>query len=122
MSTGGRVVTHQEYYLPDPHATILFIGYQAAGSLGRVIQEGAKSVTIKGNTIPIHAHIETLTGYSGHTDGPGLLSFVEHTAPTLKRVFVAMGEPSQALALAQKIKDNFGIEVTVPEAGEVIEI
>ncbi len=122
MSTGGRVVTHQEFYLGDPNAMILFIGYQAAATLGRRIQEGAKKVTIGGRSIDVRAEIRTVTGYSGHADSLGLLSFVEATAPTLTQVFVAMGEPSQATALAQRIHDNFGVDAIVARPNHSVDL
>lgn len=122
MSNGGRIRAHERAYLPDPNASILFTGYQAPGSLGRSIQEGVRSVEIDGERIAVRARISSLTGYSGHKDRDGLISFVEQAHETLQRVFVAMGETSASLFLAQRIRDFLGIDARVPAAGETVEI
>jgi metallo-beta-lactamase family protein len=120
MSSGGRVVHHEKEYLPNPNNTVLLTGYQAVGTMGRLIQEGVKTVHITGDDVLVRAHIVTISGYSGHKDSDGLLAFVEDTQSTLKKVFVVMGEPKSALFLAQKIKDNLGIETHVPERGDSV--
>jgi metallo-beta-lactamase family protein len=129
MSSGGRIRAHEMQYLPDPNASVLFVGYQAPGSLGRRIQDGAKSVLIDGTTVPIRATIDSLGGYSGHADRDGLLNFVEKAVTTedgspaqLERVFVVMGEPRAELFIAQRIHDFLGVEAHVPAQGEVVDI
>lgn len=120
MSNGGRIIHHERNYLPDPNNTILLTGYQSAGTLGRLIQEGVKTVRISGVDVTVRAHVVTIFAYSGHKDSYGLLNFVEDAGENLKKVFVVMGEPKSALALSQKIKDNFGISAYAPERGESI--
>lgn len=120
MSTGGRVVHHERHYLPDPNNTLLLTGYQAVGSPGRLIQEGVKTVRITGEDVIVRAHVVTITGYSGHKDSDGLLSFVEDIEDTLKKVFVVMGEPKSAMFLVQKLRDNLGIEAYAPEQGSSV--
>ncbi|OGI85520.1 hypothetical protein A3A05_03720 [Candidatus Nomurabacteria bacterium RIFCSPLOWO2_01_FULL_41_12] len=120
MSTGGRIVHHERHYLPDPNNTLLLTGYQSVGTPGRLIQEGVKTVRITGEDVVVRAHIVTISGYSGHKDSDGLLSFVEDTQDTLKKIFVVMGEPKSALFLVQKLRDNLGIEAYAPEAGESV--
>ncbi|MDO8594751.1 MAG: MBL fold metallo-hydrolase [bacterium] len=122
MSAGGRILEHERRYLGDPNNTILFIGYQAIGGLGRQIQEGVKHIHINHEEVTVRARIETITGYSSHMDGDHLLEFAEKGAETLEKVFVVMGEPKAALFLAQRIKDYGGIETMVPVAGESVEI
>jgi metallo-beta-lactamase family protein len=122
MSTGGRIIYHEKRYLPDPASTLLIVGYQAAGTLGREIQEGAKSVVISGEKIKVNARIETISSYSAHMDSEDLLNFVSNSANTLKKVFVVMGEPSSSLYLAQKIRDNIGVNATAPEEAQSIEL
>lgn len=122
MSSGGRIRAHEAQYLPDPNATVLFVGYQAPGSLGRRIQEGSKKVLINGETVPVRARIESVEGYSGHKDRDGLLDFVEETQQTLKRVFVVMGEPKSETFLAQRIKDFLGVHATVPQQGDQVQV
>jgi len=122
MSTGGRILHHEQHYLPDPKSTLLLVGYQEIGSLGRLIQEGARSVRIMGQDIPINAKIVTIHGYSAHKDSDHLLQFVNDTRDTIKRVFVAMGETRASMFLAQRIRDYLGIDARCPAAGETLEI
>jgi metallo-beta-lactamase family protein len=120
MSAGGRIVHHEMHYLPDPNNTLLLTGYQSVGTPGRLIQEGVKTVHILGEDVIVRAKVITINGYSGHKDSDGLLSFVEDTMETLKKVFVVMGEPKSSMFLVQKIRDNLGVEAFAPEAGESI--
>jgi metallo-beta-lactamase family protein len=120
MSTGGRIVHHEKHYLPDPNNTLLLTGYQSVGTPGRLIQEGVKTVRITGEDVVVRAHIVTISGYSGHKDSDGLLSFVEDMQDTVKKVFVVMGEPKSEMFLAQKLRDNLGIEAYVPEQGSSV--
>ncbi|MBI5139433.1 MBL fold metallo-hydrolase [Candidatus Nomurabacteria bacterium] len=120
MSSGGRIVHHERHYLPDPNNTLLLTGYQAAGSPGRLIQEGIKTVRIGGEYVAVRAHIVTIYGYSGHKDSDGLLDFVSDTQDSLKKVFVVMGEPKSSLFLVQKLRDNLGIEAYAPEQGSSV--
>jgi metallo-beta-lactamase family protein len=120
MSNGGRIVHHERHYLPDPNNTILLTGYQSIGTPGRLIQEGLKMVRITGEDVSVRAHVVTILGYSGHKDSDGLLNFVEDTQDTIKKVFVVMGEPKSEMFLAQKLKDNLGINAIVPEQGSSV--
>jgi len=128
MSEGGRVVNHEAHYLPDPNATIVLVGYQSVGSLGRALQDGAKEVFIDadGNRengkekVKVRATIENITGYSSHKDSEHLLEFVEKVAP--KKVFVIMGEPKSSLFLTQRIRDYLDIDAIYPEEGKEYEL
>jgi metallo-beta-lactamase family protein len=122
MSVGGRIMEHEKKYLPDPKNCILFLGYQAIGSSGRSIEEGSKRVEIDGESVPVKAQIEVVSGYSSHMDSDHLLEFVANTAERLKKVFVVMGEPKASLFLAQKIHDNLNLDTVCPKAGESYEI
>jgi len=122
MSVGGRIRAHESKYLPDPKATVLFVGYQAPGSLGRRIQEGQKNISIDGEQVTVRAAIGGLTGYSGHRDRDGLLEFADNAGPSLEKVFVVMGEPKAELFISQRIHDFIGVEAHVPAAGEKVEI
>ena len=121
MSIGGRVISHEKRYLPDPKNTILLVGYQASGSLGRELAEGAKKVKIYRDTIKVKAKIETFFGYSAHKDSDRLLDFVG-TAKGLKEVFVVMGEPKSAMYLAQRINNEFNVKAISPELGSEVEL
>ena len=122
MSSGGRVTHHEITYLPDPKSTILLVGYQSLGTLGRRIENGDKVVTISGQEVKVRAHVETIYGYSSHKDSDRLVAFVEDTAKTLKKVFVVMGEPKSSLFLAQKLRDNLDVNAVVPERAVVYEL
>lgn len=115
MSVGGRVIHHEEIYLPDPKNTILLVGYQTLGSIGRHLLDGDKKVEIHGNEIPVRAKIESILGYSSHKDSDHLVEFAETTQETVKRIFVAMGEPKASLFLAQKLRDTLGVDAIYPE-------
>src|SRR3989338_396767 len=122
MSTGGRVVHHEKQYLPESKNTLLLTGYQAIGTTGRLIEEGLKKVHITGDDVIIRAHIEKISGYSGHLDGDGLLNFVSEMADNVKKVFVVMGEPKASMFLVQKLRDNLAIEAYAPERGQSVEL
>ena len=120
MSHGGRIPRHEARALPDPKSTLLIIGYQVPGSLGRQLQDGARRVTIDGMEVPVRARVVTLSGYSAHKDAEGLFALVEEAADSLKRVYVVMGEPRSSLFLAQRIRDYLGVDARVPAAGETV--
>ena len=124
MAAGGRILEHERRYLGDPKNTILFVGFQAVGSLGRQIQEGVKRIRINHEDIKVRARIETITGYSSHMDSEHLQEFAAKAAEsgTLEKVFVVMGEPRASLFLAQRIRDYLGVAAHVPEMGESVEI
>lgn len=122
MSNGGRILHHEANYLPDPNNTLLLTGYQSQGTLGRLIQDGAKSIRINGQEIIVRAHIEFIEGYSGHKDSDHLISFVENTADTLKAVYVAMGEPKSSLFLTQRLRDYLGVMAYAPEQNDIVEL
>jgi metallo-beta-lactamase family protein len=111
MSTGGRILSHEKRYLPDENTSVLLMGYQAPGTLGRLLEEGAKRVSIDKEEINIKAKIISIHGFSGHADSDHLLDFVENLVPKPKKVFLAMGEAKAANFLAQRIKDNLDIDV-----------
>ncbi len=120
MSTGGRITHHELNYLPDPKSTLLLIGYQTLGTLGRKIQDGHKLVHILGSEVTVRAKVATIDGYSSHKDSDHLLDFVAGAEDSLKKVFPVMGEPKAALFLAQKIQDNLGISAYHPTQGESV--
>lgn len=120
MSHGGRIGKWEAKYLPDPKSTLFMVGYQAPGSPGRRIQEGAPSVHLNGREVEIRAKIETLEGWSAHADRDGLLEFA-HTAlegNRVKTIFTALGEPASQRFLAQRIHDYLGATAIAPVAGE----
>lgn len=124
MSEGGRVVNHEIHYLPDPKATVILVGYQSVGTLGRKLEDGAGEVEIwkeeKREKIKVRARIEVIKGYSSHKDSEHLVEFVEKVAP--QKVFVIMGEPKSSLFLTQRIRDYLDIDAIYPEEGREYEL
>jgi len=120
MGSGGRIGTHEQYVLPDPKSTICIVGYQAAGSIGRQLVEGASQIKLWGKSLPVRSKVESIYGYSAHMDGEALLEFANRAAEggVLKEIFVVEGEPASASFLAQRIRDYLGVKATTPEAGE----
>jgi metallo-beta-lactamase family protein len=117
MSSGGRVLWHETTFLPDPKSTILLMGYQAVGTLGRLIQSKPREVEIKGTRVQIRARIETISGYSSHKDSDEIVEMIEKTADKVKKVFVVMGEPKASTFLVQRLRDELGVNALYPERG-----
>lgn len=124
MSTGGRILHHERRYLSDPNSTILFIGFQAQGTLGRRIIDGAKEVSIFQEKVPVRCRVEAIGGYSAHADQPALLNWIKKGAEggNLKKVFVVQGEAESATVLADKIKSELSVDALAPESGQVAEL
>jgi len=118
MSSGGRIIYHEERYLPDPNSTVILPGYQAVGTRGRHLDEGLKIIDIKGRKIQVKARIEKITGFSGHKDSEHLVEFVADTKDTVKKVFVAMGETKASLFLVQRLRDYLEVDAIHPEVGK----
>lgn len=122
MMNGGRIVHHAEHHLADPKATLLLVGYQAVGTLGSQIQNGAKSVTIYDREIPVRCRVETISGYSGHKGSDQLVEFVNDIKKNIEQVFCVMGEKKSQLFLAQRLQDEVGVHATAPEEGQKTEL
>ncbi len=114
MANGGRIVHHLKHYLGDPKNAVLLVGYQAAGTPGRHLSEGAKTVHLHGGDYAVKARVIQIHGYSGHKDMDHLLEFVEGGKDTLKKIFVTIGEPKSSMFLAQRIRDYLGLDAIVP--------
>ncbi|MBI4993498.1 MBL fold metallo-hydrolase [Candidatus Wolfebacteria bacterium] len=120
MSQGGRILHHEMRYLPDPKSTILFIGYQAKGSLGRRILNGEKSVRIFGEEVAVNCQVRQISGYSAHADRNKLVDWLRPARNSLKKVFVVQGDDDQSYPLAQKIVDELAVDATIPSQGDSI--
>jgi metallo-beta-lactamase family protein len=116
MSVGGRVIGHERRILPDENSTLLIVGYQAVGSLGRKILDGAKEVMIYKEKVPVRCKVEVLYGYSAHRDGEALLEFA-NVARGAEHIYVVEGEPAASSFLAQRIRDYLATHATAPEEG-----
>jgi metallo-beta-lactamase family protein len=114
MATGGRVLHHLRRRLPDPRSTVLLVGYQAAGTRGRKLEEGARWIRIFGADVPVHARVESVPRLSAHADADELLRWLRTAARPPRRLFVVHGEPEAAAALATRVRTELGWEVGVP--------
>jgi metallo-beta-lactamase family protein len=122
MMTGGRVLHHARRILPDSNATIVFVGYQAAGTTGRRIIDGQREVKIMGQFTPVHCHIERIGGFSAHADWKEVLRWLEGMPAAPRRVFNTHGEPEAAQAMRDHIAERFGWRVDVPQYGDKVEL
>jgi metallo-beta-lactamase family protein len=122
MATGGRVLHHLRKRLRHPENTILFIGYQAAGTRGRSILEGASSVKIHGNDVPVKAHVESISGFSGHADYNEILAWLMGFNRPPEKTFIVHGEPESSASLADKIRSRFGWDVVIPSYGDSFDL
>ncbi len=122
MLTGGRVLHHALRVLPDENATIVFVGYQAAGTVGRRVQDGEAEVRIMKNWVPVRCYVEKVEGFSAHADWKAVIRWLEGLQTTPKMVFTTHGEPDAAAAMAQHIRDRFGWNVVVPGYEQTIEL
>lgn len=122
MISGGRVLHHAMRILPNKDATVIFVGFQAAGTTGRRVQDGEDEVKIMKNWIPVRCHVEKVEGFSAHADWKAVLRWLEGIPSEPKKVFTTHGEPEAAEAMAQHIRDRFGWNVVVPEYKETTEL
>ena len=120
MATGGRVLHHLKQRLTDERNTVLLVGFQAAGTRGRALQEGAKWVRIHGGDIAVRAHVETVDGLSAHADQGELLRWMRGFTKPPKQTYVVHGEPNASQALAFEIRKQLGWNVEVAEDGKTV--
>ena len=118
MCEVGRIKHHLKHHLWDPNSTILFVGYQAPGTLGRRLVDGEKMVRIFGEEIAVNARIEYIEGHSGHADQEWLLNFVYSFITKPKHIFLVHGEIESQEVLKEKILENVNIPVTIPDYGQ----
>lgn len=118
MCEVGRIKHHLKHNIWNPNSTILFVGYQAPGTLGRKIVDGEKMVKIFGEEIAVHARIEYIEGYSGHADQELLMNFIYSFLKKPKHIFLVHGEPEGQQILKQKILEQTQIPVSIPDFGE----
>lgn len=122
MMTGGRVLHHAVRMLPMENATVVFVGYQAAGTTGRKIQDGERLVKIMKTMVDVNCRVEKIEGFSAHADWKAVIRWLEGLPNTPKTVFTTHGEPEAAEAMAGHIRERFGWNVIVPEYQESVEL
>ena len=121
MMTGGRIVHHLKRRLPDKKTTVVLGGYMAVGTRGRRIQDGAETIRMHGEEVPVNAAVEKVPGLSGHADRAGLLRWLQDM-PNPRKVFLTHGEPDSAEAFADELAGSREWDVHVPDLGETHEL
>jgi metallo-beta-lactamase family protein len=122
MATGGRVVHHLAHQLPEPRNTVVLTGYQAEGTRGRALAEGARAVKIHGRYVPVNAEILVDDTFSAHADADEILAWLVKAPRPPRTVFVVHGEPRPAANLADRIADELGWTAVVPHFGERVRL
>jgi metallo-beta-lactamase family protein len=122
MMSGGRVLHHALRVLPDANATVVFVGYQAAGTLGRRVADGEKEVKVLGQWIPVRCQSVKIGGFSAHADWQEVIRWLQDLPAPPRRVFVTHGEVGSATAMAEHIRQRFDWPVEVPEHGQQFEL
>jgi metallo-beta-lactamase family protein len=122
MATGGRVVHHLKAFAPDPRNTILFAGFQAAGTRGAAMLSGAESVKIHGQYVPVRSEVKILSNLSAHADYAELLEWLDHFEAAPRQIFVTHGEPVAADALRHRIEERKGWRCKVPDYREQVDL
>lgn len=122
MMNGGRIVHHALHHLSDPTSTLLIVGYQAEGTLGRKLYEGIKNVNIFDEHIQVNCAVKAIGVLSAHGDQSKLIKWVGEAEKIPGKIFCVHGEPHAATELAHRLRDKYKIETFVPEEGEEVEI
>jgi len=115
MATGGRVLHHLKFRLPDPRNTVLFVGHQAVGTRGQLLRDGARTIKIHGEMVPVRAQIRTIEAFSGHADSGEILRWLGAFKAPPKMTFIVHGEPDASKALADDIHRSLGWKTHIPE-------
>ncbi len=122
MATAGRVRHHLKHNLWDKNSSLVFVGYQANGTLGRILLDGVKNVKILGEDIKVGAEIYDLPGFSGHADQAMLLDWINKFHKKPKKIFIVHGEEEQAIALSTLIEHLYKIKTVIPDLGDSFKI
>ena len=115
MATGGRILHHLKHYAPDERNAIIFTGFQAGGTRGAAILDGAESVKIHGEYVPVRAAVRRIEGLSAHADADEILRWLSAFSKAPRATFITHGEPSESDALRRRIGEKFGWNCTVPD-------
>jgi len=118
MCEGGRILHHLRHGLPEARNTVLFVGFQGEGTLGRRLREGARTVNVFGLPVVVRAEIAGLDGFSAHADQTEILGWVSKLTPAPRTIYLVHGEPGPAEALAARLREVVGAAVHIPAAGE----
>jgi metallo-beta-lactamase family protein len=107
--------------LPDPRNTVILVGFQAAGSRGRSLEEGKREIKIHGKWVPVHAHVVKVESFSVHADSDELISWLRNISHP-KETFVVHGEPDAEDVLAARLRDELGWKATIPKSGDAFSV
>ena len=122
MASGGRVLTYFEHYLGDEKATILLAGYQAEGTRGRQLLEGAHEIKLRGKYYKVKATIENIEGLSAHADQAELLHWLSRIKKSPEQIFITHGESLSSVAFKKKISETYRWNAVMPKLNETFEI
>jgi metallo-beta-lactamase family protein len=120
MASGGRVTHHLKALLPDPANAVLLVGFQAAGTPGRMLLAGARELRIHGRTVPVRAEVAEIEAFSVHADAGELVDWIRSAECVPERVALNHGEPASTAALAERISRELGLTVVLPHLGEEV--
>lgn len=121
MCDAGRIRHHLRHNLPRPESAILITGFQAEGTLGRRLVDGARRVRIFGDDVPVRASVHTLNGFSAHADQPALMEWASRFRRAPSRVIITHGEAQVAEILAGRLREEFGWPAVVPDRHATLE-
>lgn len=122
MGTGGRVIHHFKAFAPDARNTILFSGFQAGGTRGAAMVEGAKEIKIHGEYVPVRAEVSSINSLSAHADVNEIMDWLKHFDKPPKQTFITHGEPIAADALRLRIKEQLDWETYIPDYLETVDL
>ncbi|MDH3446261.1 MAG: MBL fold metallo-hydrolase, partial [Deltaproteobacteria bacterium] len=122
MASGGRILHHLKQRLPNPDTTVLFAGYQAEGTRGRLLQDGAKEIKMLGAMVPVRAKIMLLDGFSAHADQGEILRWLNAFKKPPQKTYIVHGEPAAAAALAQLIREQLRWPVEIAKLNQKVSL
>jgi metallo-beta-lactamase family protein len=122
MATGGRVLHHLKHRLPDARNTVLFVGFQANGTRGQILKDGAREIKIHGEIVPVRAQVRLIDSFSRHADMSEIMRWLSGFRVPPKRTYVVHGEPEASAALAENIRNTLGWKVSIPAYLDVVEL
>lgn len=122
MATGGRVLHHLKAFAPDERNLIMLVGFQAAGTRGGALAQGAAEIKIHGRYVPVRAEVVNIEMLSAHADFREILGWLSKVSPRPVETFVTHGEPAAADAMRKRIQEDLGWTCRTPDHGEVVEL
>lgn len=122
MATGGRILHHLRNYLPDPRNIVVIVGYQAKGTRGAALEQGATHIRILGQEIPVQAEILSIDGLSAHADYQELTDWVSNLPQAPRTTYLTHGEPESRLRFKQHLEETLGWHVELPELNQTFEL